>query len=138
LECTARLDVPYYGVVYYSVTEMRPALAFVETSVFTRRIVSLGLEEPLRELQLLLASHPETGALDPGTGGLRKVRIGDPGRGKGKRGGARVHYLWIPAASLIYLIYVHSKDEADSLTQDQKKQLRTIVDAIKREWAERR
>jgi hypothetical protein len=61
------------------------SLGFVETSVFTRRIVALALEEPLRELQLHLLRDPEAGALDPGTGGLRKVRMGDPGRGKGKR-----------------------------------------------------
>jgi len=127
-----------YGVVYYSVTQSQPSLAFVETSVFTRRIVSLGLEGPLRELHLLLLRDPEAGALDPGTGGLRKVRIADPGRGKGKRSGARVHYLWVPAASLIYLIYVYSKDEADSLSPAQKKQLRMVVEAIKQEWSERR
>ena len=113
-------------------------MAFVETNVFTRRVVSLGFEEPLRELQLLLLRDPGAGAVDPGTGGLRKIRIGDPGRGKGKRSGARVHYLWIPDASLIYLAHVYSKDEADSLTQAQKKQLRTVVYAIKREWSERR
>ena len=128
----------YYRVVYYRVTQIEPSLAFVETNVFTRRIVSLGLEGPLRELHIVLLRDPEAGALDPGTGGLRKVRIGDPGRGKGKRGGARVHYLWIPAASLIYLIYVYSKDEATSLSPTQKKQLRAVVEAIKQEWSERR
>lgn len=113
-------------------------MAFVETNVFTRRIVSLGLEAPLRELHMQLLRDPQAGALDPGSGGLRKVRIGDPERGKGKRSGARVHYLWLPAASLIYMIYVYSKDETDSLSPAQKKQLRALVEAIKREWSERR
>jgi len=117
--------------------ESGPSLGFVETNVFTRRVVALGLEEPLRELQLHLLHDPEAGALDPGTGGLRKIRIGDPGRGKGKRSGARVHYLWLPAPSLVYLLYVYSKDEADSLTAKQKHQLRTVVDAIRREWDQR-
>jgi myo-inositol catabolism protein IolC len=120
------------------VPEPRPSLAFVETSVFTRRVVALGLEEPLRELQLLLWQNPEAGDTDPGTGGLRKVRVGDPRRGKGKRGGARVHYLWLPDVSVIYLMFVYPKDEASLLSAKQKRELRAMVEAIKREWADRR
>lgn len=68
-------------------------LEFVEAKVFTKRVAALGLENQLRELQLDLVANPEAGTVDPGTGGLRKVRMADPARGKGKRGGARVHYL---------------------------------------------
>ena len=71
-------------------------MVFVETSVFTKRIVRLGLDDALRGLQLELLENPTAGDLDPGTGGLRKVRMPDPTRGKGKRGGGRVHYLWLP------------------------------------------
>jgi hypothetical protein len=42
------------------VTETR-SIAFVETRVFTRRITTLGLDEPLRELQLELLENPEAG-----------------------------------------------------------------------------
>jgi hypothetical protein len=70
-------------------------LTFVETTVFTKRITALGLEESLRLLQHELLLNPEAGDVESGTGGLRKIRMGDPGRGKGKRGGARVHYLWL-------------------------------------------
>lgn len=80
---------------------IRSEITFVETRVFTRRIVALGLEDALRELQLMLLDRPDAGDLDPGTGGLRKVRMRDPTRGKGKRGGARVHYLWLSHRSMI-------------------------------------
>ena len=65
----------------------RPLSAtFVETHVFTKRIVRLGLEQPLRELQIELAANPKAGDVDSGTGGLRKVRVPDPGReGKTRR-----------------------------------------------------
>jgi hypothetical protein len=111
-----------------------PQIAFVETAAFTRRIVRLGLEEPLRELQMDLAKNPEAGKLDPGTGGLRKVRIGDPARGKGKSGGARVHYLWLSRPRVIYLMFVYGKDELDTLAPAQKRELKAVVDAIKAEW----
>jgi hypothetical protein len=110
------------------------SVAFVETTFFTRRITALGLEGPLRQLQLELLGNPEAGAVDPGTGGLRKVRMPDPSRGKGKRGGARVHYLWLPAASIVYLVFVYTKDELATLTPDQKRQLKSTVQAIKHEW----
>ena len=106
---------------------------FVETHLFTKRIVRLGLEQPLRELQIELAANPTTGDVDPGTGGLRKVRVPDPGRGTGKRGGARVHYLWVPSRERIYLVFVYSKGEAATLTMDQRAALSRIVREIKRE-----
>ena len=114
------------------VVYMSDLLTFVETTVFTRRISELGLEESLRRLQLDLLDNPEAGDVDPATAGLRKIRLGDPTRGKGKRGGARVHYLWLRDRGRIYLMYVYGKNEASGLTPEQKKQLRRIVLQIKR------
>jgi hypothetical protein len=116
---------------------VRRSITFVETSAFTRRVIALGLEESSRALQLQLSENPEVGATDPGTGGLRKVRIADPGRGRGKRSGARVHYLWISEPSVIYLLSVYAKDELDTLTTEKKRRLRAVVEAIKREWVGR-
>ncbi len=108
-------------------------LMFVETNVFTKRIGALKLDEALRGLQLELLENPESGEIDPGTGGLRKVRMPDPSRGKGKRSGARVHYLWLKQKSLIYLLYVYAKNDAQTLTADQKKQLQNTVRQIRQQ-----
>jgi hypothetical protein len=110
--------------------------AFIETAVFTRRLVSLGLDRALRDLQLMLLKDPTAGDLDPGTGGLRKVRMPDPSRSKGKRSGARVHYLWLPRARVVYLLFVYSKDEKITLSLAEKRQLRTVVKAIRMEYDE--
>jgi mRNA-degrading endonuclease RelE of RelBE toxin-antitoxin system len=109
-------------------------LWFVETLVFTKRIERLGLEDDLRRLQETLLANPEAGATDPGTGGLRKVRMAASTRGKGKRSGARVHYLWLPPHSVVYLLFVYGKDELDTLEPAQKKQLKRVVELIKAEW----
>ena len=106
-------------------------LAFIETTAFTRRVGEQGLEEDLRELQQELLRNPEKGALDPGTGGLRKVRMRIRATGKGKSSGARVHYLWLPHRGRIYLMFVFGKNEASTLTADQKKKLREVVARIK-------
>ena len=97
-------------------------LTFVETTVFTKRISAVQLE---------LLENPEAGDVDPGTAGLRKIRLADPTRGMGKRGGARVHYLWLPHRGRIYLMFVFGKNEASTLTADQKKKLREVVARIK-------
>lgn len=110
---------------------------FIETRVFTKRITALGLEENLRELQNALAEDPVAGDIDPGTGGLRKVRMRDRRRTKGKRSGARVHYLYLEAHSVIYLLFVYGKDEQATLTAREKAELRAVVDAIRSEWAKR-
>jgi hypothetical protein len=110
---------------------MPELLIFVKTNVFTKRMSALGLEASLRGLQLELLDNPEAGDVEPGTAGLRKSRRGDPTRGKAKRGGARVHYLWLPHRGRIYLMFVYGKNEASTLTADQKKKLREIVAQIK-------
>jgi len=108
-------------------------IQFVETGAFSARVRRFDLEDALRALQWELVQDPERGAVDAGTGGLRKVRLADPKRGKGKRGGARVHYLWLPALERIYLVFVYGKGEQESLSTDQKKALRGVVQQIKRE-----
>ena len=100
---------------------------FVETTRFTQRISKLKLENELRKLQEELLRNPTKGDTDPGTGGLRKVRMGDEARGQGKSFGARVHYVVVPQRRVIYLLFVYGKDERDSLTAQQKKQLRDVV-----------
>jgi hypothetical protein len=112
-------------------------IQFIETKGFTSRIRKLGLERDLRILQDELLANPTRGLVDPGTGGLRKVRMPDSGRGKGKSGGARVHYLHLPKAEVIYLIFVFSKGELDTLSPVQKRQVRALAQAIKHEWRSR-
>jgi hypothetical protein len=105
-------------------------ITFVETSAFTSRIARFGLEPVLRKLHIELVENPERGNLDRGTGGLRKIRMASPARAKGKRSGARVHYLWLPHRSRIYLIFVYGKDEQDSLTHHQKLALKQVARRI--------
>ena len=57
---------------------------FVEHPVFTRQLVELvgRDDETYRQFQLELALRPEGWPVVKGTGGLRKARMGLPGRGK--------------------------------------------------------
>jgi len=94
---------------------------FIETRVFTNRLPDFLGDEAFRRFQNELAVHPQKGPVMPGCGGLRKVRVEDESRGKGKRGGARVVYLDIPEAERIDLVTIYGKNEQDDLNASQKK-----------------
>jgi hypothetical protein len=100
---------------------------FVETREFTEWVKEYLSDEGLSDLQRELLDDPETGVVMPGCGGLRKMRVPDPRRGKGKRGGARVIYLHIAEADIIHLMDVFGKDEQEDLSADQKKVLKGIA-----------
>lgn len=107
---------------------------FVELPPFRRYLDSL-LEgvDLLREIQETLLENPEAGDVIPGTGGLRKMRHG--GKGKGKNGGYRVTYLHRPENEKVYLIVLYAKNEQEDLSADEKRVLKQLVEALKREGA---
>lgn len=108
-------------------------LTFVEMPWFTQRLKARLDDASYRELQDELLSNPARGEVMPGCGGLRKVRAGDPGRGKGKRGGVRIIYLHIPEAYRIDLFDVYGKNEKDDLTSQEKKLLAALVKQVRQE-----
>ena len=80
-----------------------------------------------------MMADPDAGEVMPGCGGLRKIRVSDPNRGKGKRGGARVVYLHVPEADWVFLLDGYDKGEKDDLTPAEKKKLVKLVAALKAE-----
>ena len=60
----------------------------------------------------------------PGYGGLRKVRIGLPGRGK--RGGGRVIYYVIVSHHTILLLDLYAKNDQDNLSVQELRSLVTL------------
>jgi len=101
-------------------------VVLVETSVFTRQVLSLLTDDDYRNLQVLLANQPTTGTLIKGSGGLRKIRWADKGRGK--RGGVRVIYYWAVKKEELLMLFMYSKTERDDLTPDQLRALRKIIE----------
>ena len=97
----------------------------VETPVFTRQICDLLSDDEYRRLQLALVLRPEQGVLVPGGQGLRKLRWGQPGRGK--RGGLRVLYYWDGEGETVYLLFVYEKTRQADLTPEQAKALGRLI-----------
>ena len=105
---------------------------FIETVEFTEWVMEHLDEDDFAAMQRELLSDPEKGDVMPGCGGLRKLRIADPKRGKGRRGGARVIYLHVAEAEVIYLMDVYGKGEQEDLTTGQKKVLKGLAESYKR------
>ena len=106
---------------------------FVESREFTEWVAEFLPDDAYAALQQALMDRPDRGDVMPGCGGLRKVRTTDPKRGKGKRGGARVIYLYVPAAKWFYMLDIYGKDEKDDLSPPEKKTLAQLVDELKRQ-----
>ena len=107
-------------------------MLFIEASSFTRRIAELRAEEQLRELQNLLLARPGVGDVIPGLDGLRKIRMSLPGRGK--RGAARVLYLYFMVADKIFFLLVYTKNEFEELPSEVKKALKVKIAELRREF----
>ena len=109
--------------------------AFIETHEFTARVSAFLSDDDYTVLQNLLKAHPDLGKVMPGCGGMRKLRVTDPRRGKGKRGGIRILYVHIPESNRIYMVDLYDKGERDDLTAKEKKLFAKLVDTIKRDEA---
>jgi hypothetical protein len=101
------------------------AVEFVETTIFTRQIRQLVGDEAYRALQPTLLLRPEQGPVIRGSGGLRKIRWLQ--HGKGKRGGIRVIYFWDAEAQRFYMLFAYPKTVQDDLTPSQLRTLSRLV-----------
>lgn len=106
---------------------------FIETSGLSEAREEHLLDASYAQLQQWLMMNAVAGAVMPGCGGLRKVRVADAGRGKGKRGGSRVIYLHVPEAKRFFMIHLYGKDQKDDLSRTEKRILVSLADVYKRE-----
>lgn len=102
---------------------------FVELPAFSRHRPDYLDDDGFRELQQAMLRHPDAGDLIEGTGGLRKLRHGDPRRGKGKRGGLRVIYYWWDGRAQFWLFTLYDKDEMADLSARERKLLKDMLKA---------
>jgi hypothetical protein len=105
-----------------------------ESRAFTRRLHQLAgddADEVLSLIQKDLLDQPGRGDMPRRLGGLRKDRIANPTRGKGKRGGFRYLYLYLETKHHIHLLFLLDKGEQEDLTAEQQKEIRALVAQLK-------
>ena len=101
-------------------------ISFVETKLFTRLVGELLSDDEYALLQQALISNPALGDVIPGSGGVRKMRWGAPGRGK--RGGLRVIYFLRTRQGQIWMLTLYPKNVADSIPAHVLRQIKEEID----------
>ncbi len=87
--------------------------SFVESKLFTRLVGDYLTDDEYSQLQAAIAAAPDRGAVVSGSGGVRKLRWAQPGRGK--RGGIRVIYYAKTREGLIWMLTIYAKNEEESI-----------------------
>ncbi|MGC4053072.1 MAG: type II toxin-antitoxin system RelE/ParE family toxin [Paludibaculum sp.] len=100
-------------------------MTVVETERFLKDSASLLPEGSRAELVWFLAMNPDAGDIIPDTGGVRKLRWAQPGRGK--RGGARVIYYFHNQRMPLFLLAAYGKNEKANLTQAERNAMKRII-----------
>ena len=98
----------------------------VETPRFLADAARLFTAEEREAIVDRVATDPRCGVVVPGGESIRKVRFGFGGRGK--RGGARVIYLFGGNDVPVFLLAAFAKNEKDDLTGAE---LSTMAKAVK-------
>src|SRR5205085_12428964 len=98
--------------------------AFLETRGFTELLEQFMSDQEYAEIQSRLLKNPECGDVIPGCGGIRKLRVPDVARGKGKRGGARLLYIYFPEVKKFYMVTIYGKNVKRDVSMEEKKELK--------------
>lgn len=106
-------------------------LVFIELLAFSKYRAEFLTDEEYRALQNELLANPEKGDMIQGLNGLRKLRIADDFRHKGKRGGVRVIYYYFSHRSKIYFFTAYGKNKQTDLSNEQKQVLKLFAEKIK-------
>lgn len=125
--CSVPTHIPPCGIL--QVVGDAPEITVLQLPKFKAEATKLIGADGIEALAVYLIDHPDAGDVIPGAGGARKLRWA--AKGKGKRGGARIIYLYMMVASRIYLLRCYAKNVKADLTADEKTDLRQIAAHLK-------
>jgi hypothetical protein len=101
---------------------------FLKAEPFAEAATELDCWDQIDDLKRVLDRDPTAGDVIPGGDGLRKVRVGLPGRGK--RGGGRAIYYLIVDRTTILLLDLYAKNDQENLSNRELKLIRNLRDRI--------
>lgn len=122
---------PAYTALRYNDNRVgdAPEITVLLLPKFRAEATGLIGSDGIESVAAYLKERPVAGDVIPGAGGVRKLRWA--ARGKGKRGGARIIYLYLVLEASIYLMRCYAKNVKTDLTEDEKKQLRQMAVHLK-------
>lgn len=104
----------------------RRMLTIVETPTFSRLWPRYWAEEERGEFAAWLADRPEAGDVVKKSGGVRKVRW--TRAGAGKSGGVRVIYFNRLTSGEVWLLFMYSKAELDSIAGEVLREMKDEIE----------
>lgn len=104
------------------------AQTVVETPGYLKMAEVLFTAEEREQIVRMVAADPGCGALIPASGGFRKLRVARAGMGK--RGGARLIYIFRNERFPVFLIAVYAKSVKENLSGQERNQLAHRADEI--------
>lgn len=100
--------------------------SFIETKLFSRLVGNYLTDDEYALLQGALIEAPDRGALVPKSGGVRKLRWAQPGRGK--RGGVRIIYYPKTREGVIWMLTIYAKNETENIPADVLRKIKEEID----------
>jgi hypothetical protein len=104
---------------------------FIRLPSYMKAAAELFSDVEEREIERVLCEEPQAGSTIANAGGVAKLRVKLPGRGKSAS--ARVIYLYRGSVGRIYLLYAYAKGEQETVSDDEKKVLRKLTAILERE-----
>jgi mRNA-degrading endonuclease RelE of RelBE toxin-antitoxin system len=101
-------------------------MIFIEATAFTKLLSSYLTDDEYRALQTYLMQKPDAGNIVKGSGGVRKVRWAQDG--KGKSGGVRIIYYWKKPDHEVWMLTMYSKTERSTIPGHILKQIAEAID----------
>lgn len=119
--------MPQCGILW-SVAEP-PEITVLQLPKFKAEAMQLIGADGIESLAVYLSNYSSAGDVIPGASGARKLRWA--AKGKGKRGGSRIIYVYVMIAASVYLLRCYAKNVKTDLTAQEKKELRQIAAHLK-------
>lgn len=109
---------------------MREVIAeIISLPGYESRVLGFLSEDERMAMEFFIACAPQDHPVIPGTGGFRKARWFQ--RGKGKRGGLRVVYFFVAEPGSIFMASIYAKSQRENLSAADQKVLRRLAAEIK-------
>ena len=108
-------------------------ITVVELPEFIRRSKKMLNEKKRENIIDYLASHPASGVIIQGTGGIRKLRW--KREGSGKSGGVRIIYYYHNESYPVFLLTLFGKSEKANLSKAQRNKLAQLVQILIRSYS---
>jgi len=106
----------------------------VELPEYIRRSSRLLSQSEKKVIINYLASHPQSGVIMQGTGGIRKFRWATGN--KGKSSGVRVIYYFHNKSIPLFLLTVFGKNEKDNLSKSERNELAKFAELLSKNYGE--